>query len=206
MKHFIFDFGAVVFRWRPPVLLSRLVPEHTPTPEAAQALAHRFFVEGGDWSRFDRGTIEVPELVARIAARTGLAPAQVQAVIDAVPAELAPLPDTVAWLAHLREAGHRLFYLSNMPRPYARHLSQAHPFLSWFEAGLYSADVGHIKPERAVFELALQRFGVAAHDCVFLDDHPDNVRAARALGLQAVQFVDALQAQRDVRLLDAQHP
>jgi HAD superfamily hydrolase (TIGR01509 family) len=59
---------------------------------------------------------------------------------------------------------------------------------------VFSSRVGLCKPEPAIFELALQRFGLAPADAVFLDDHAANVHAARALGLPTIHFSDAAQA------------
>ncbi len=47
------------------------------------------------------------------------------------------------------------------------------------------------KPDRAIFDLALRRFGVAARDCLFIDDVAANVAGARAAGIAAVQFTSA---------------
>ena len=132
-------------------------------------------------------------------AQTGLHADEVAAVVDAVPAELAPIGPTVELLGRLRDAGHRLFYLSNMPRPLATHLEQSHHFLSWFDDGVFSGRVQLSKPEPAIFVHALERFGVPAGDCIFLDDHPANVEAARALGIDAVLFSDAAQAEAELR-------
>ncbi|MEY2686491.1 MAG: hypothetical protein RL375_689 [Pseudomonadota bacterium] len=199
MSALIFDFGAVLFRWRPKVLLSRVLPEVCTSTEATQALVDGFFQGyGGDWGRFDRGDIEVDALTESIATRLALAPEQVRAVIDAVPAELEPIADSVALLRRVHAAGHRLFYLSNMPAPFADHLERSHDFMSCFEAGVFSARVGLVKPDRAIFELALSRFGLSAGEAIFLDDHPANVAAARAIGLRAVQFADAAQASREL--------
>lgn len=198
-KRLIFDFGAVVFRWAPQELLAQLLPQHVAGPADAAALVQRFFQGfGGPWGRFDRGDIERPALTAALAAQTGLSAAEVNVVIDAVPRALTPLPDTVAWLGRLREAGHRLYYLSNMPAPYADHLEREHAFLTWFADGVFSARVRLGKPDEAIFRLALARFGERAEDCVFIDDHPANVAAARRLGLSAVLFRDAAQAQAEL--------
>ena len=117
----VFDFGGVLFRWQPAQLLLRELPHRLADTTAAQALATQFFQGyGGDWAAFDRGEIEVPQLARNIAARTGLALADVQRVIDGVKDELQPLPDSVALIERLRAAGHRLHYLSNMPAPSIR--------------------------------------------------------------------------------------
>ena len=188
----VFDFGGVLFNWRPPELLRRELP-HRATDAASAAYWVKAIFEGygGDWAEFDRGTLAVPELVRRIAQRTGLEAHEVQAVVDGVPHELQPIPEMVALLEQLREAGAPLYFLSNMPTPYARHLEARHELVGWFVDGVYSADVKLIKPEAAIFELTAQRIGVPPEQLLFFDDHLPNVRAARAAGWHAEQFTDA---------------
>lgn len=198
----VFDFAGVLFHWQPHRLVLRLLPQHAKDEAAARLLTEAIFEGyGGDWAEFDRGRLEVPELVRRIAARTGLSPDDVQAVVDAVPAELQPQPDMVALLGRLHTAGHRMFYLSNMPQPYAEHLERAHAFVGWFADGVISARVQLIKPEAEIFELAARRFGVAPAQLVFIDDMPVNVAAARRAGWNALQFVDAADCEAQLRRL-----
>lgn len=190
--HVVFDFAGVLFRWQPWCLVRRELPHRAGDEISARRLADAIFQGyGGDWADFDRGTLSVPDLVRRIAVRTTLDEDEVLAVVDAVPAELQPVPETVALLRRLHGAGRRLFYLSNMPEPYARHLESTHDFLGCFEAGVISARVGWIKPEAPIFELATARFGEVPASLLFLDDVAANVQAARAAGWQALQFVDA---------------
>lgn len=202
MKAFIFDLGAVVFRWRPAVVLARVLPEHAPDAARAQALARRFFQgEDSPWGRFDRGLLSLSELLSEQSRHTGLTQDEVLSVVEAVPEELQPLPDTVAWIRELQSAGHPLFYLSNMPVPYADHLELVQPVMRRFLGGVFSARVQLGKPDPAIFQFALQRFGLQPHQAVFIDDHPANVEAARACGLAAVQFVEAAEAARQAREL-----
>jgi putative hydrolase of the HAD superfamily len=190
----VFDFAGVLFHWRPLRLLQRELPHRAGDEDAARVLAQAIFQGyGGDWADFDRGTVEPGALVARIAARTGLPPEDVRTVVDAVPSELQPQPQTVALLDRLRARGHPLYYLSNMPEPYARHLETAHACVGWFADGVISARVGCIKPEPAIFALAERRFGAAPAELLFIDDIAANVEAARRAGWQALQFVDAAQ-------------
>ncbi len=198
--HFVFDFGRVLFDWQPDVLLQRLLPQRAhDAASTAHWVAQVFQSYQGDWGDFDRGTVSPADLVPRIAARTGLAPAEVQWVVDAVPLSLQPIPASVGLLQRLRRPGRPMFYLSNMPAPYADHLEQQHAFVRQFDAGVFSGRVQLIKPEPAIFALAAQRFGVPAAELLFLDDHGPNVAAAQAAGWQALQFHDAAQAERDIR-------
>ncbi len=201
LPHVIFDFGGVVFRWNPVNLLGRVLPERASTLALAEHWKAAFFQNyEGDWGAFDSGLISDSEVVARIAARTGLSPAEVRAVVEAVPAELAPQAGTVALMQALKAAGHRLFFLSNMPAPYALHLEQSHAFMAWFEDGVFSSRVHTGKPGRKIFDLALAQFGIAAADALFIDDHPANIDAATALGLPALLFTTPDQLARDLSL------
>ena len=199
--HFVFDFGRVLFNWQPEALLQQVLPQRVlDEASAAHWVAQVFQSYGGDWGEFDRGTVEPGDLVQRISGRTGLTPAEVQAVVDAVPASLQPIPASVDLLQRLQQPGRPMFYLSNMPAPYADHLEREHAFVRAFSDGVFSARVKLIKPDPAIFRMASQRFGVAPAELVFLDDHPANVAAARAAGWQALLFSDAAQAEQDLRL------
>jgi putative hydrolase of the HAD superfamily len=196
----VFDFAGVLFHWQPLQLLQRELPMRATDDASARRLAEDIFQGyGGDWADFDRGRVEVPELVATIAQRTGLPERDVKRVVDAVPAELQPMPDTVALLRRLHAQGRRLHFLSNMPGPYADHLEREHDFLRCFESGVISARVGQIKPERGIFDTAARLFGAVPTELLFIDDVPDNVLAARQAGWQALQFVDAADVEAQLR-------
>ena len=177
----VFDFAGVLFHWQPQQLLQQVLPQRASDAASARHWAAQIF-EGytGDWAEFDRGTVAPADLVQRIARRTGLAPAEVQAVVDAVPLSFQPLAGTVALVAQLHAAGHPLYFLSNMPAPYADHLDRQHGFLRLFRDGIYSARVQLIKPERAIFDLAAQRFGQPPGGLLFFEDVVANVAAAQA--------------------------
>ena len=195
----VFDFGGVLFRWRPRELLQSVWPSHAGDEAHAHALALTVFDR--HWGEFDRGTVGVDELVAGIAARAGVSVAEAQALVDAVPAELAPNNDTVGLLARLHAAGTPLYYLSNMPSPYVTHLERTHGFLRCFKDGVFSSREKLIKPEPAIYALAERRFGLVPSRTVFIDDMPANVTAAQAAGWSAIHFVDAAQCERELNVL-----
>ena len=198
----VLDFAGVVFGWQPVALLQQVIPHHARDDASARHWAQQIFQGyGGDWAEFDRGTVAPPDLVQRIVRRTGLAAADAQAVVDAVPLSFAPIPGTVALIEALHAAGHPLFFLSNMPAPYADHLDATNPFLRRFTDGIYSARVQLIKPERAIFDLAVQRFARAPGELLFFDDVQANVDAARAAGWQARLFTHPEGAAADLQAL-----
>ena len=186
----VFDLGAVVVAWEPARLLQAHFPERAPTAEAAQALARAFF-HHEDWLAFDCGLRSVDEVVARTASRLGLPASTVHDMVAPVGERLDPIPDSVELLDELRtrrDSGEdiRLFYLSNMPVPYARALERRLPFFQWFDGGVFSGDVKRIKPNSEIYELLAWRHGFDPAQTLFIDDMAPNVEAARALGWHAI--------------------
>ena len=197
----VFDFGGVLFNWQPSKLIQSVLPHHANNDVQALDLAAQVFesfVPGSDWSEFDRGALSWEEACARIAARTGLPSVDVNSLMEAIPPHLAPMPETVSWLKRLKAAGTQLHFLSNMPRPYADFLQREHGFLNQFQSGVFSCDVGQIKPNADIFHTAAQQFGIEPALTVFIDDNVHNVKTARDLGWRAVQFVDAKQCQAEL--------
>lgn len=188
----VFDFGAVLFTWEPRTLARQFFPAQAGTDADAAALAKSLFSHD-DWQAFDAGLVSAHTLVARIHARTALPVQVLHDLVAHIGPHLAPIPDSVAVLHGLRQrrdAGEpiRLFYLSNMPQPYARILEAKHDFVGWFDGGIFSGDVKLIKPDAAIFQLASERFGLQGPDTVFIDDLLGNIQAARAHGWRGVHL------------------
>ena len=198
----VWDFGGVLFRWDPAAVLARTLPHRMTAEHGPQHWKEQFFLSyRGEWGEFDRGTLGVEDMVPRIARRTGLSPAEVQAVVDAVPGELQPIAGSVDLLQALHRRGRRLHFLSNMPRPLADYLQNRHDFLGLFESGIYSSHVQLTKPDRGLFALAQARFDASPDELVFIDDHPENIDAATRLGWQALLFTGPADLQAELRRL-----
>jgi HAD superfamily hydrolase (TIGR01509 family) len=197
----VFDLGGVVFNWQPIVLLQQVLPQHAANEAAARQLAARLFqgfAPDADWALFDLGQIEPDALARRIATRTGLAVAEVAAVISAIPPHLVPNQTTVALMQDLRAAGHRLYYLSNMPASYADGLELRLALFALFTDGVFSARVHQIKPNADIFATATRRFGVDAAHTVFIDDVQHNIEAAQRHGWHGVLFQSAEQVRAEL--------
>ena len=94
--------------------------------------------------------------------------------------------DLVALIRHLRGAGYRTALLSNNPASLEKRIDDLG--VDVFEVSIISGREGVMKPDPAIYELALQRLGVSASEAVFVDDYPANVTAAQKVGLHAVRF------------------
>ncbi len=110
-------------------------------------------------------------------------------------------PRMVALARAARDAGHRLALLSN-----SFGLDPFNPYEHvgiWdlFDVHVVSELVGMAKPEAAIYELALERMGLPAEQCVFVDDHAVNLPPAADLGIATVHVTDEDEAVAELEAL-----
>jgi putative hydrolase of the HAD superfamily len=74
-----------------------------------------------------------------------------------------------------------------------------------FDAMTISAEVGVAKPDARIYRKALETLDVAPAGSVFLDDFPENVAGARAVGMQAIRFRQVDQALAELKRVLANH-
>jgi putative hydrolase of the HAD superfamily len=201
----VFDFGAVLFTWQPAVLLRQTFPGQIHTLDQAAHLAHQFFSHT-DWHEFDRGVLDADAVIARTAERLDLPLQPMGDLVHGIAELLTPIAESVAVLQQLhqrRQAGDGitgLYFLSNMPVPYARFLEKQHAWMQWFDGGIFSGDVLHIKPDPVIYQLLQSRYALVPEHTVFIDDLKANVKAAQLLGWQGIHFETPSQLQADLAL------
>lgn len=202
----VFDFGAVLFTWQPGTLLMQTFPQRVRTSDEAAQLAHQVFGHA-DWHDFDRGLLETDAVVARTAQRLDLPQQDLAALVQGIGERLTVMSESLAVLTQLHQrrlAGDGvsgLYFLSNMPVLYARYLEQHHPFLQWFDGGIFSGDVLQIKPDPAIYQLLQSRYGLVPASTVFIDDLKHNITTAQSLGWHGIHFTSAQQLQTDLAQL-----
>ncbi len=200
-KTVVFDLGAVLLHWKPVDLVARMLPQHAPDRAAAEQVCERIFQglrPSSTWADFDRGRVEPDALADLLAAQSGLPADDLLDFIHAIPDHLHTKLDTQLLLPRLLSHGHRLVYLSNMPLLYSERLLQERTFFQYFDGGIFSAVVGLVKPEQAMFAKAESELELDPDNTVFIDDNLDNVEAARRRGWEVIHFTDAEQCARDL--------
>jgi putative hydrolase of the HAD superfamily len=71
-----------------------------------------------------------------------------------------------------------------------------------FDEVVLSAEVHMVKPDPAIYQLALDRLGVEPHEAVFIDDAQYSVKGAQELGLSGIVFTDTAQLKAELAKLD----
>lgn len=111
------------------------------------------------------------------------------------------LPETLIpeeMVAALRER-YRLLLLSNTNALHFEIVEKAYPILGQFHKHVLSYRVGAMKPSPKIYQAAIEAAGCAPEECFFTDDIQAYVDGAREHGIDAVQFQDCEQIQRELR-------
>jgi putative hydrolase of the HAD superfamily len=93
--------------------------------------------------------------------------------------------DTRPFIARQRSRGRRVAIVSNCSRQ-TRAVIAEHRLEEAVDAVVLSCDVGIAKPDPGIFEAALDAIDVPAEHAIFVDDVPEFLDGARALGIRTV--------------------
>jgi putative hydrolase of the HAD superfamily len=151
-------------------------------------------LQRGYWAfrhEYDRGDLTGQaywQQAARIGG-TSFTPAQVAELIDA-DVELwtrlnAPMLD---WAQRLQRSGVRTGILSNIGDAMTEGLLKKFDWICGFHHCTWSYRLRIAKPEAAIYHSAAEGLGVAPGNILFIDDKIENIEAAHATGMQAIQY------------------
>ena len=183
---FVFDFGAVIFEWDPVKRVEQHFKGEWYGCDSAHTLAKNIFGHPS-WHDFDQGLASMDSVIAQTSKRLGIHAGRLGELIEPIGEDLAPIESSLIILESLRarrdiDSASRIFFLSNMPKPFARALERKHAFIEWFDAGIFSADVLLAKPDVRIYKLLAERHNLSSASTLFVDDLLQNVEAAHSLG------------------------
>ncbi len=183
----VFDVGNVLLRWDPRNLYRKIFDD--------PARMEWFLAEicGPAWNlEQDRGR-SFAEGTSLLIARYPEWEAEIRAY-DTRWTEMldGAIAENVAILEALRAGGEKVYAITNFEDDKWRISVGLYPFLGGFDGLVVSGRERLVKPDPAIYHLLLERNGLAAAGCVFVDDSEVNVAAARALGMQAIHCTPGL--------------
>ena len=136
---------------------------------------------------FETGEMEEPEFERRLAALLGLAPERAEGFNDRIFDRIGEDRPMIEALRNARGHGLRTGLLSNS---WGTHRYPRHLFGELFDAVVISGEEGMRKPDAPIYELAIGRMELPAHEIVFVDDLDHNLEPARELGLITIHHRD----------------
>ncbi len=179
----VFDIGNVLIEWDPRFLYRKIFADEA---EMEWFLGH---VCTPDWNlEQDRGRAMADAVALLLADHPDHATA-IRAFDERwIETVSGPIEGSVRLLETLRRAGVPDYAITNFSHEKFPVAQKHFPFLRDFRGVIVSGEEKLLKPEAAIYRLLLDRYGLKAEDCVFIDDSAANVAGARAVGMHALHF------------------
>jgi FMN phosphatase YigB (HAD superfamily) len=179
----IFDFGGVLCSFDIDIFLHRL-ESHTPFSFGElRALLPDALLIGRE---YETGLISSRQFHQRVCALTRVSMPEeefARAYCDI----FSPIESTYT-LVRALHGRYRLGLLSNTSEWHFERGIRPVPVFPLFETVTLSFEVRSMKPDRPIYDDALRKLGLPASACAYVDDLPENIAAAAALGMRAVLF------------------
>lgn len=190
----VFDVGNVLIRWDPRLLYRQFFAERAKMDWFMQNVCTAAWNleqdRGRPWAE------AVAELVARHPEWEREIKAYDERWHETVPGAI---EDSVSVLEELKGKGEPVYAITNFSHEKWAECLIRFPFLQSFDGVVVSAHERLLKPDPAIYRVLLERYGLQAEDCIFVDDSEKNVKGARSVGMHGVHFVEPIDLRGELR-------
>lgn len=182
----IFDVGRVLFDWDLRYLFAKLIADGDELEEFVTN------VVTPQWHfQHDAGrplAEMVPELKAGFPGHSALIDAYSARFNETIPG---PMPGSLELVERLDAAGVPLFAITNFGHEFWEGFRPTQPIFDRFRDIVVSGTEKLIKPDPAIYHLAIERFGIDPAGAMFIDDMAENIAGAESVGIAGHLFTDA---------------
>ncbi len=195
MHNIIFDFGNVLVKWEPERVYGEYFGDEAKT---WWFLRH---VADNDWRlRIDAGESQnacIAELQSKFPEYSEAIAIYRDRWREMLTGEM---PGMRQLLHELQTANYHLYGLTNWSMETFPEAREHFGILQMIDRYVVSGAEGLVKPDHRLFQVLLDRYGLKATECTFVDDNAVNVEAARELGMTGIVFSNAENLRKELAL------
>lgn len=189
----IFDVGRVLFDWDLRHLFAKLIDDKDEL---------EWFVTNvvtPQWHfQHDAGrplAEMLPELKAEFPDHAPLIDAYATRFNETIPGAV---PGSLELVERLGDAGVPLFAITNFGHEFWEGFRPTQPIFDRFRGIIVSGTEKLMKPDPAIYALAIERFAIDPAGALFIDDVAANIAGAGSVGIAGHRFVDAATLEREL--------
>jgi len=184
--NFIFDIGNVLAEFKPLEYL-----ENRFSDKSIVEKMNTTIFKSREWILMDAGELTQKEAIDVFCQREPEYCYAIHETFRDIGSILTPMTDTIALLPEIKNSGHSLYYLSNLPKELSIYMTENFDYFDLFDGGVFSCDPKLIKPFPEIYRYLLSKYDLKAQDCLFFDDIEANISAAEKEGIKGVLFTTA---------------
>lgn len=157
-------------------------------------------VLGQYWGEQDRGILTPAELVKLCSGIDPTVETEIEALFRDISLLVKEYEYAEDFVRTLKQNGYKIYLLSNYGSNFSE-MKENFAFYPYVDGGVISYEVGHIKPEKEIYEALIEKYNIVPEEAVFLDDRLENLEAAEEFGIHTVQVGEFEKALEDLRAL-----
>jgi len=185
IRNIVFDMGNVLIYFRPEAFMDRC----SLSSEDREQIRSVIF-RSSEWLEMDQGLRDERQMLEYA---KSMLPEHLHSVAEQMifhwDEPLLPIPGMEELVCEMHRNGYSLFLLSNASKRQHSYWGRI-PGSELFSGTLISADHLLLKPQPEIFRLLYATFSLKPEECLFIDDYPPNIAAARESGMEAIRFLD----------------
>ncbi len=112
------------------------------------------------------------------------------------------VPGMKEWICELKNAGYKVYGLSNWSHETFPMVKDKYEAFCMMDGIVMSGEELIAKPDLRIYKILLERYGLKAEECVFIDDRKENIEAGEQVGIRGILFEDCEQAKQAFHVLN----
>ncbi len=193
IKNVIFDIGQVLTSFSILDYFKGFGYSEEMSKRLADATMHSSW-----WCELDRGVFSNEEILSFFISEAPELEADIRKTLTHMTGLVKPKETAIPWIRSLKERGYHVYYLSNFSDILTKDCPESLAFLPETDGGILSFRDQMIKPNPDIYQLLLQRYGLTADQCVFIDDTRRNLPIAEKLGIHTIWYRTQEQAEAEL--------
>ncbi len=192
IRNIVFDIGDVLIGFEAMKYLTSLFGE-----EKAVRIADAVF-GSGYWKELDLANLSDEEILELFCSTAPDLSDEIKEAFYRIGECVNKLDWPVPLIDSLKDRGYGVYFLSNMSEHVISSNADAFGFVSHMDGGIWSCDVHIIKPDADFFRLLYEKYGLIPEECLFIDDHKENIDIGKKFGMKGIVFKDHDQLMADL--------
>ena len=196
IKNIIFDFGAVLVDWNPRYLF---VPYFGDADKAEWFLTE---ICPYEWNAQCDAGRPIKDITEERVAEFPAWEKEIRMYFDRwVDMMGGPIPGMVALVREYKQRGYGVWGLTNWSAETFPLVRDDYPVFKLLDGYVVSGEEKLLKPDARLYRVLLDRYGLKAEECVFIDDNPNNTAGAEAVGIKGIVFQGVEQLRKQLNAL-----
>lgn len=193
IKNIVFDIGNVLigFEWEEYIL--SLFDKETAYKVSSAMFFHSY------WTELDRAVLTEDEILNLFYSAEPDYKDQIKEAFDKVGKCVAKCDFVVPLIEELHQSGYKVYFLSNMSEHVLGSNPEAFAFTEHMDGGIFSCHVHSVKPDPEIYKILFEKYDLLPEECLFIDDHAENIDASREFGMDGIVFRSEEQMKADLR-------